>query len=358
MPTLGNDYLKSIVSASETPSVSIYQPTNRKHPENLEDPIRFKNLVTKIEESLNRDFAVREVRALMEPLRKLQEDAAFWNQTLEGLVVLASPTRFDVFKLPRTVPELAIVANTFHVKTLLRYVQSADRYQVLAIAEDKLALFEGYRYALDPIALPKVSGAIRTPASSDPRAEVVVGQGIEGYYRMVDQAVTEDISKPSGVPLILAALSENLTSFRNAAKNPFIVADAISGVDPFALDANALRDRAWAVMEPHYLARLAKLNEDFGLAVSREQGTGDLSDAARAAVAGRIGVLLIDADQVQPGTIDPTTGAIRADELCDPKVDDKLDDLAELVIKTGGEVVIVPTDRMPTKTGLAAIYRY
>jgi hypothetical protein len=35
-----------------------------------------------------------------------------------------------------------------------------------------------------------------------------------------------------------------------------------------------------------------------------------------------------------------------------------LDDLGMLALKMGGQVVIVPTERMPTKTGLAAIYRY
>jgi hypothetical protein len=39
-------------------------------------------------------------------------------------------------------------------------------------------------------------------------------------------------------------------------------------------------------------------------------------------------------------------------------VDDLLDDLGERVLATGGEVVVVPTERMPTESGLAAIYRY
>lgn len=40
------------------------------------------------------------------------------------------------------------------------------------------------------------------------------------------------------------------------------------------------------------------------------------------------------------------------------QLDDLLDDLGERVLATGGEVVIVPTERMPTNAGLAAIYRY
>jgi stalled ribosome rescue protein Dom34 len=35
-----------------------------------------------------------------------------------------------------------------------------------------------------------------------------------------------------------------------------------------------------------------------------------------------------------------------------------LDDLAEAVLRTGGDVVIVPKERMPSTSGLAAILRY
>jgi hypothetical protein len=37
---------------------------------------------------------------------------------------------------------------------------------------------------------------------------------------------------------------------------------------------------------------------------------------------------------------------------------DIYDDLAEAVLRNGGEVIIVPVERMPTTTGIAAIYRY
>lgn len=156
---------------------------------------------------------------------------------------------------------------------------------------------------------------------------------------------------------MLACLSENQGPFRAVAKNP----SCSLTLSPASIRSPSMPrsyGRGYGHWWKRYLARLAKLTQDFGTAVSRQQGTGDLSDAAKAAIAGRIGTLLIDADQVQPGTIDPTTGAIKAKDLADPKVDDKLDDLGELVLKTGGQVVIVPTERMPTKTGLAAIFRY
>lgn len=56
--------------------------------------------------------------------------------------------------------------------------------------------------------------------------------------------------------------------------------------------------------------------------------------------------------------MDPTSGAITPGKLDDPQVDDLLDDLGERVMSTGGEVVRVPSERMPTDSGLAAIYRF
>jgi hypothetical protein len=75
-------------------------------------------------------------------------------------------------------------------------------------------------------------------------------------------------------------------------------------------------------------------------------------------VGGRVATLLIEARREVPGRINAATGDIEFDDLTHPEVDDVLDDLGTLALKMGGQVVIVPTERMPTKTGIAAIYRY
>ena len=38
--------------------------------------------------------------------------------------------------------------------------------------------------------------------------------------------------------------------------------------------------------------------------------------------------------------------------------EDLLDDVAETVLRNGGEVVVVPAESMPSATGLAATHRY
>jgi hypothetical protein len=131
----------------------------------------------------------------------------------------------------------AIVADSFHIKPLLRVLQSADRFEVLVITREHVRLFHGNRYALDEVELD-------------------------------------------------AAVPRSLTD---------------------ALSSDELRARAWEIVGPAFVARLQLLLDDFHAAHPRALAS---------------------------------------------------DDLAELAIRMGGDVVVVPTDKMPSVTGVAAIYRF
>ncbi len=322
----------------------------------------------------------------MAPFEQLGRDADFWNHTSDGLAVFSSSGRFEVFQLQRPVKQLLVVADSFHTKPLIRILQSADRYQVLCLTRQSAKLYEGNRDALDPVDLTEVPtaladvkildrslsdqpvGSYGTGLRQSRQGGTAVNHGhgsladtkdadVKKYFHAVAQSILEHHSRPSGLPLILVALSESQGDFRAVSDNPFLLEDGIA-VDPASLDTDELRKAAWKTMEPRYLARLAELKDTFGVAQSRQSGSGDLSDVAKAAVGNQVATLLIEADRVIPGVIDSSSGAIRTADLKNPQVDDMLDDLAELVIARGGEVFVVPKERMPTDTGLAAIYRY
>ena len=177
------------------------------------------------------------------------------------------------------------------------------------------------------------------------------------FFRAIDRGILEHHSRPSGLPLMLAALPESHDSFRQVSHNPFLMAGGIMR-NPEAFSLDQLRTLAWENVEPLYLARLEGLKENFRTARSRQTGSADLSDIAKAVVAGRVGSLLVEADREIPGRFDWVTGAIRFGPLASPDVDDLIDDLMEAVFRTGGEVIVVPAERMPTDTGLAATFRH
>ena len=380
MYSLANDYASGLLTSREPPCLSLYQPTHRHYPDNQQDPIRYRNLIKSMEESLRQKYTKREIQPLMEPFQLLADDRDFWNHTLDGLAILAASGFFRVYRLQRPVPEVMIVADSFHIKPLMRIIQSADRYQVLGLNRREMKLFEGNRDVLDEIepaqGVPRtITDALGeelresptltafTPSAGGPTIRHGYGSkqdevdiDAERFFRAVDRAVLEQHSRPSGLPLILAALPEQQNLLRKITHNPFLLPDGID-IHPDALDAGALRERAWRVVEPQYLARLAGLVEEFGKAKSKGL-SDDLVAVAQAAVNGRVATMLVDADRRVAGRIDGVSGQIEYGDLAHPEIDDLLDDLAELVVKKGGEIVIVPAERMPTRTGIAAIYRF
>jgi len=382
MNSLIEDYRRELLAVHEPPCLSLYQPTHRHGPENQQDPLRFRNLLKAMNQSLQQKYPKREIQSLMEPFEALAHDHAFWAKTLDGLAVLAAAGIFRTYTLQRTVPELVVVADSFHTKPLIRIIQSADRYQVLGLNRGEVKLFEGNRDALDEIELapgvPKtLTDALGSELTEPHQTVASYGKGAAGpvmhhghgsrkdeleidterFFRAVDRAVLEHHSKPSGLPLILAALPEYHSLFRQVSHNPFLLADAVD-VHPDAVSMDEFRSAVWRAVEPHYLERLSKLVEQFEEANSKALGTDCLDDVAAAAVEGRIATLLIEADRRIPGRVATATGRIHLGDPANPELDDLLDDLGELVIKMGGEVIVVPSGRMPSRTGLAAIFRY
>lgn len=377
-----NNDLAGLLDAHEPPCLSLYQPTHRHHPDNQQDPIRFRNLVKGMEESLRQKYLKSEVDPLLEPFQALADDHDFWNHTLDGLAVLGAPGMSRVYRLQRPVPELVVVADTFHIKPLMRILQSADRYHVLGLSRGEIKLFEGNRDTLDQIELAQgvprtITEALGEELTEPHHTVASYGKGVGGpamhhghgarkdeidrdaerFFRAIDRAVLEHHSRPSGLPLLLAALPEHHSLFRQVSYNPFLMTASLE-IHPDALPIDALRDRAWRAVEPQYLARLDGLVEAFGEARSKGRGADELAQVAEAAMAGRVATLLIEAERQVPGRMDAATGRITLDDLAHPEVDDLLDNLGELVLKMGGQMVVVPAERMPTPTGLAAIYRF
>jgi len=376
------DNLAALLAGQNPPCLSLYLPTHRHHPDNQQDPIRFKNLIKKLEESLLIRYSSIETEPLLEPFRKLACDRDFWNHTWDGLAVLGAAGLFRTINLQRPVAELAVAADSFHIKPLLRILQSADRYQVLSLNRKEIRLFEGNRDHLDEVEL--AAGVPRTieealgAETTEPHQTVgsyggtALGSNMrhghgskkdevdideERFFRAVDRPILELHSRPSGLPLILAALTQHHAPFRRVSHNPFLTESGIEA-DASALSVDRLCQRAWTAVEPEIRARLKKLTDAFAAARAKGLGADDVAEVAHAAAESRVETLFVEAERRIPGRLDQETGTVTLDRLEDPQVDDLLDDLAELVLRRGGQVLVVPAEDMPTPAGVAATFRF
>lgn len=379
-PTIAS--LTELTATHQPPCLSLYQPTHRHGPEQQQDLIRFRNLLKKLETSLRQKYPEAETRHFLEPFEALGYDHDFWNQALDGVVVLSGAGLFRVFRLPKPVAELAIVADSFHLKPLRRFLQFVGRYQILGLSLTRVRLFEGDLDTLEeieparevPQTITEALGAELTKSHQTVASYGGVRGGIgpmhhgqggkkdetdkdtERFFRAVDRAVLEHHSRPSALPLLLAALPEHHHLFRSVSHNTFLMEERLE-LNPFVLTADELREHARQILEPRHQARLRTLVDEFQAAKSRGLGSDNLGEVLREAAAGRVEVLLLESDRVIAGRIADDMGAFELADMNETNVDDLLDDLGELVGKRGGQVLVLPAERMPGATGLAATFR-
>ena len=299
--TLTPGSLAELAAFAGRPCLSLYQPTHRRHPDKQQDPIRFRHLVKTLETSLLQQHQAHAVRDLLAPFEALAQDHGFWSHTQDGLAVLAAPGLLRVYLLQRPVAELAVVADSFHTKPLRQWLQSTGRYQVLALSRDRVQLFEGDRNALDAVALaaevlPAIDAALGQERSA-PHSTVSSYGGIGGghgpmhhghggrkdeidgdaerFFRAVDRAVLEHHSRPSGLPLMLAALPEHHHRFRALSHNPLLMVGGLM-LDPHGLAPDALCLRAWEVAAPQQAMQQAAWRDAYAAAAARGLGSEDL----------------------------------------------------------------------------------
>ena len=275
------------------------------------------------------------------------------------------------------------MAGSFHVKPLRRILQFVGRYQILGLSLTEIKLFEGDLDSLEEIepaqGVPRtITDALgaeltephQTDASYDGArggsGPMRHGQGVkkdeadkdtQRFFRDVDRAVLEHHSRPSGLPLLLAALPEHHHLFRSISHNSFLMKDGLN-LNPFVLTTSKLRKRAQAILEPQYQTWLTALLGEYKKAHSHGFGSDDLGKVLKGAASGRVAMLMIASDREIAGRIVGDAGSYKLANTDKAGANDLLDDLGELVDKMGGKVLVMPADQVPGKTGLAATFRY
>ncbi|MBW6490444.1 MAG: hypothetical protein K0B15_04515 [Lentimicrobium sp.] len=384
MELLTKELIQELLAAEQSPCLSLFMTTHKNHPENLQDIILFKNLVKQMKESLLQKYSGDEAQQYLKPFEALAEDENMWNHTTEGLAVFSAEGLFKVVGVNKSFDELAMVADSFHTKPLRQYLQSLDHFHVLGLSLHEVRLFEGTRHSLTEVKLSDETPKTITEALGDELTDkhtTVASYGgsagesssmhhghggrkdetekdTERFFRVIANTIAEQYSKPSGWPLILAALSEHHNLFQKVNKNPLLLTNGIA-IDPSSVPLDKLAVMAWEVMEPEYNLKLdsivARLEQDW----ANGKGSDDYKEVALAAVEGRVDTLIVEADRIIAIRVtNLVTGNTQHKDLTNPRVDDLLDDLGELVIKMGGQVMVLPTDKMPSESGVAAIFRY
>ena len=132
------------------PCLTITLPTHRTSPDNKQDPIRVKNLVTEGTNRLLGEFPKREVAPLIDRLNTLV-DTIDYKYTLDGLLLVVNRDMAREYVLPFTLNERVVVDETFFTRDLVHALNRTRRYWVVALSEQATRLFAATREDLEAI---------------------------------------------------------------------------------------------------------------------------------------------------------------------------------------------------------------
>jgi hypothetical protein len=362
------------------PCVSVFLPTHRVGREVEQAPIRLKNLLREATEALEAD-GVRApmIELLLTPLRRLLEDGLFWQYQSDGLALFSQLGWWRSFRVPLDLPELAVVADRFHVSPLLPLLTGDGHFFVLALSQNQIRLLEGTRDRLEEVDLPGVPLGVRDALQGEEaqrQLQVYVadrggvaargifhGHGSPGdvqeervlrYFRKVDRALRE-ILAGERAPMVLAAVEHLAPIWREVTTYPYMVDQTLVG-SPEGLSPQQVHARAWAVVEPLFLQAQREAAERY----DRLAGTGltskDSREIIRAAEDGRVDILFVARHPAGPAGVsgvgsDPSPNGDRA-------LRDLLERATVTTLVKGGAVYLLPSGAVPGGGSAAAVFRY
>jgi hypothetical protein len=368
MAILTRDRIEPLLQAKSEPCLSLYMPIDRREPGIDPSPVRFRGALEEAERLLSDRYSARETRALLDPVAALV-GGEFWRHQADGLAILRSPDVLEQFRLPLRVPNLVVVAESFHVRPLIRCLNSNERYFVVALGESRAAVFEGSLASLTPAEVPGLpedgsaySGKRRRKAA--PGARTLPGRGDVGgarpgegagpspehdlasYFRAVDRALGRSL-RHEAAPVVLAGVEPHVMIYRSVSRLKGLAGRA-ANVGADVATAEELHALVRPIAEAVLREIEERLLERYRRAADRGRSSDRLEDIVGKARRGRVRRLFLPLGVRVWGTVDPLTGHIeRTNTQQGSRDDDLLDDVAESVFLHGGEVVTLPPERIP-----------
>lgn len=338
MSAQNENRLRPIIESSSGLHLTIYAQ-NRGSIETLQKELW--ELVDSSREFLTPVLPPHLEREFLNPVRQLIQNPRILSSFAENIALFRTPQSLRILSIPVPVEPTAVVATTFHVKPLLRWLQSERTFFLVGFSEDAVHLYRGttskiekldelYLHSLET---DKIYGEVSnwlvhwlSNETSAQKPRIYLAGSPARLESLKDSLSKSSISPPSVLGLFYP---DHLESHHEQINMTF------------AEEANDIIDSAIAEYFMAEELRLAKKN---------------IFEIAKAAVKGRVRKLII-ADGVKIfGKINRDTGGLSINPIdLDHEDDDILDDLAQIVIANGGQVIVADRDRLPKARPVLAI---
>jgi hypothetical protein len=332
MKELTNRDLLAITQANSAPMLSIYLSRDSSlDMRTLSE--KWKDSLSKAENLLLKDYPKSFVHTFIEPIR-----LAPFIETLDhlnkGVIVFHGKDLSGHYRVHEEINDLVVVADSFHIKPLLRIKNNEEGFVLIAISSKAIAVWlesNGQLYRMDTI---ENTAQTEDPDTNKSKPEV------KDFLAKTAAEINKSIAFYKA-PVLLAGVKEHIGHMKKFLNHPNLLNDFIIG-NVERMKVEDLRERCLDLLIPYYQLKENKAIYELNQAVKRNQAITYIEDIAVSAVYGKIKKIFVIENRQVWGRIDKNSGEIFiSPKQTDSHDDDILDDVCQLVLAKGGEVVVL-----------------
>lgn len=343
--------VKSLIKSQGGLHISIYipQPTSE---------LNFKNFleaaIAKCKIQIGQNVCKDKVAEILGPIQSLMNNSKMLGGFNSNIAIFRTSDFLRIVSLPIEIEFSAHVADSFHVKPLLSYMN--EDYQYLFFGSDgkKGYLYKGTKKSYQLVdefhfredTFFENNTQFKKLNSAAKRAKYV----LETNISWIEQVISA-IDKNNDHNIFISANLSETKALRKALKNRLLYWRNVSTTYSLEKEKSTMQT----------IQKTMDIEKSISIHISmceftnpnikkptRSRISFDINEISKAAKLGHVKKLLIASDAFVFGKINEITGTVTIHEAdMDHTDDDLLDDIAQNVFKSGGEVLVVQKKSMP-----------
>lgn len=319
--------------SSKGPMISLYLSKDEAILDQKSIIERWKELLNKAEFYLLKDYTRSYVNEFMRKLRDIDYIAKL-EALDKGFIIFYSEEGFDgnvgFIRVQSSITDLVVVADSYHIKPLIRIKNNVRGFFIVTMSSRVINVLienSGHLIKLDSY-------------RNEPGIDGNNKKDSKDFFLNASQELNK-LFAAYRLPIVLAGVKDHITHMKKLVSQSMLIDEAIIG-NVEKMKSIELRERVYKILTPYYDHQELSAIKELEIAMSRDQAVTYLEDIAISAVLGKITKLFVVENRFVWGSINKRTGELFiTPRQVNAHDDDVLDDLCQLVLSKGGEVVVV-----------------
>ena len=317
--------------------------TNTSHIEEIRSKIR--NVILDATEYLQNALTPDEIHRFLQPVEELLYDKQILQRLNNNFALFRKKDSFKIISIPIDFKEITVVADSYHVKPLLKWHQQDKKFLLLGINNTSINIFRGSdSFSLNLLKSKKIK---KNEMNQFIREDLnlwfneFISQNVQLEGQILYIAGSPELAKKVFRHLTYTPIFSNIIYSRFAKNSVNKIFNTLTN-----LHSDQKIQAFQSILNEYYFAKEQKLTQN------------DIFEIAKSAVQGKIKKLMIKDNINIFGKVCKLTGdlTIHYTEL-DHEDDDILDDLAQIVLANDGQVFITDNNKTPEELSVAAILK-